>query len=63
MSMFIPYSSYVGQVVSKLAFGADNPGSIPGGGAEKGKLFPCCFPVLRRALQAVQAVGPVGQEP
>ena len=23
---------------------------IPGGGAEKENLFPCCFPVLRRAL-------------
>ena len=43
-------SSCVGQVVSTLAFGADNPGSIPGGGAEKENLFPCCFPVLRRAL-------------
>ena len=43
-------SSCVGQVVSTLAFGADNPGSIPGVGAEKGNLFPRCFPVLRRAL-------------
>ena len=25
-------------------------GSNPGGGAEKENLFPCCFPVLRRAL-------------
>ena len=32
-------SSCVGQVVSTLAFGADNPGSIPGGGTEKEKFI------------------------
>ena len=33
-----------------LACSADKPGSIPGGVAEKGILFPCCLPVLWRAL-------------
>ena len=47
-------------MVSTLDFRADDPGSIPDGGAVKVILFFCCFPVLRRALKAV---GPVGQEP
>ena len=43
-------SSRVGLVVRRWPSGADNLGSFPGGNAEKGNLFPCCLPVLRRAL-------------
>ena len=57
------YKQHVGQVARTPycgTRGANNPGSFPGGGVKKGNLFPCCFPVFRRALKAV---GPVGQEP
>ena len=41
---------HVGLVVKTLTFGAEEPGSIPVGGAERGNLFPCCLLVLRWAL-------------
>ena len=40
------FFSCVGPVVKRWSCGADEPGSIPGGSAEKGNFFPCCLLVL-----------------